>query len=77
MVRVFKGLEDKRKSYYAVIGAFNVHEAMIELSRYTKQKFERLWGWRMGTIAPYEKGVDGLWFAKDNDKGQSCIIVFK
>lgn len=77
MVRVFKGLEDKRRSYYAVIGAFNVHAAMMELSRYTKQKLTTTWCWEYGKIAPYAKGVDGLWFEHNKAEGKPCLIFWK
>ena len=76
-VRVFKGLDDKRKSYYAVTGTGSGHEARTKVSKYTKTRLTYPWNWCYGIIAPYKKGVDGIWWDKDDVKGQPCIIVYK
>lgn len=80
MVRVFKSLKNKKKAYYAVTGTGDVSEAIREVAKYTKGSYSKLSitaGWAYGTIAPYENGTDGLWFAKDNGQGEPCIIVCK
>jgi len=81
MVRVFKGLNDKRKSYYAVTGTGDIFKALYEVAKHTKTSYANAnighWKWAYGTIAPYEKDMDGLWFAADYAKGQPCIIVYK
>lgn len=80
MVRVFKGLENKKKTFYAVTGTRDFYEAMREVARYTKAsytKFSKDAKVAYGTIASYEKGIDGLWFISEDVPGEPCIIVGK
>lgn len=80
MVEVFKGLNNKKKSYYAVTGTRDVSEAIREVAKYTKESYSKLSvtaGWAYGRIAPYENGMNGLWLAKDYGQGKPCIFVWK
>ena len=80
MVRVFKGLENKKKAYYAVTDTGDICEAIREVAKHTKGSYTKLKdvaGWMHGTIAPYENGMDGLWVLRDKVQGEPCIIVYK
>ena len=78
MVRVFKGLENK-KTYYAVTGTIDPYKATLEVVRHKKMAYSNIdtlhWDWAYGTIAPYKNGMDGLWLLADFAKGQPCVII--
>lgn len=81
-IRVFKAENNKHKTYYAVIGASSIGEAVIEVIKFKKKSLGDFLDYRYidGYIAPYKEGLDGLWFGKPKPfsiVSERCHIVWK
>ena len=78
-VRAFKGTDNKNKIYYAVTGATNKIEATKAVIRRRKESYSTSKDYlaAKGTIAPYKKGLDGLFSASTGVKGEPCVIVWR